>query len=214
MDTQSVQKKGKIMEPTILAPAIYQYELPEKLAKNIVDMTSQLLDEEWVKSGISHSNDTEQEIRTSQTIDFGQRLPFWNDEVRRHSVPAIIDYANKHQEPIPAQDEGFNLLRYKASNKYDFHADGCWSTYRTISCIIYLNPSEYEGGETYFKHFDLKLKPEKPSIIVFPSNYAYLHAAMPVTSGEKFVLVTWMSDLPPGLNPGSFYDICRVMGKV
>jgi hypothetical protein len=202
------------MEPTILAPGVYQYDLPEKLAKNIVEMTLQLSNDEWKQSTLSHAEDLVQEIRTSQSLNFGERLPFWNDEVRRHSVPAIIDYAGTHLEPVPHHDEGFTLLRYKESNKYDFHADASWNTYRTISCIIYLNPSEYEGGETYFKHFDIKVKPEKPAIVVFPSNYAYLHAAMPVTSGEKFVLVTWMSDLPPGLNPGSFYDICRVMGKV
>ena len=201
------------MEHTVLGPAVYQYEFPEKLAKSILEVASQLSASEWEKSGISHNDDKDQEVRTSQNIAFGNRLPFWDDEVRRITTPAINHYSELHKEAV-TQDEGFNLLRYNISNKYDFHADGCWNTYRNVSILVYLNPSEYECGETFFKYFDLKVKPEKPAIVIFPSNYAYLHAAMPVTEGQKFVLVNWMNDLPRGLGAGTFYEICRIMGRL
>jgi predicted 2-oxoglutarate/Fe(II)-dependent dioxygenase YbiX len=201
------------MEPIILGPAVYQYEFPEKLAKNIIETASQLSESDWVKSGISHMDVKEQEVRTSKNVSLGERFPFWDGEVRRLSTPAIDAYSAAHNERI-TQDEGFNLLRYGVSNKYDFHADGCWDTYRNVSILIYLNPSEYEGGETFFKHFDLKVKPEKPAMVIFPANYAYLHAALPVTEGEKYVLVNWMNDLPRGLGAGTFYEICRIMGRL
>ena len=201
------------MEPTILAPAVYQYEFPEKLAASIVEMTSQFSKSDWEKSGIAHGHDTEQEIRTSQTLNFGERLPFWDEEVRKHFTASVNHYTEIHKEVV-TKDEGFNLLRYGVSNKYDFHADSSWASYRNVSALIYLNPSEYEGGETFFKHFDIKVKPEKPAIVLFPSNYAYLHAALPVISGEKYVLVTWMNDLPQGMGPSTLYDMCRIMGKM
>jgi predicted 2-oxoglutarate/Fe(II)-dependent dioxygenase YbiX len=202
------------MEAVTLAPGISQYEFPEKLAKNIIELMSQLSESEWVKSGIGDNSDQEQTYRTSQTIDFGKRLPFWDDEVRRITTPVLNHYSGEHQDAQISQDEGFNLLRYGVSNKYDFHADACWNVYRTVSILVYLNPADYEGGATYFKHFDLSVKPEKPSIVVFPSNYAYLHASMPVTEGQKFILVNWMNDLPRGLGPATFYEICRVMGRI
>jgi predicted 2-oxoglutarate/Fe(II)-dependent dioxygenase YbiX len=202
------------MESVTLAPSVLQYEFPEKLAKNLMELMSQLSESEWVKSGISNDDNKDQDYRTSQTIEFGKRVPFWDDEVRRITTPILNDYSEKYQDALISQDEGFQLLRYGISNKYDFHSDGAWSVYRTVSMIVYLNPSEYEGGETYFKHFDLKVKPETPSVVVFPSNYAYLHAAMPVIEGQKFILVNWMNDLPRGLGPNTFYDMCRVMGRI
>jgi len=142
------------MEPTILGPAVYQYDFPEKLAKNILEVSAQLSESEWEKSGISHNDDKDQDVRTSKNIAFGARLPFWDDEVRRITTPAINHYTETHKEVV-TQDEGFNLLRYNVSNKYDFHSDGGWNTYRNVSILVYLNPSEYEGGETFFKYFDL-----------------------------------------------------------
>jgi predicted 2-oxoglutarate/Fe(II)-dependent dioxygenase YbiX len=87
-------------------------------------------------------------------------------------------------------------LKYTPGGWYDTHIDASWQTYRVASMLVYLNPLDYEGGETWFPHYDLKVKPLEPSLVLFPSNYMYEHQAMPVKNGEKFVLVTWMNDLP------------------
>jgi predicted 2-oxoglutarate/Fe(II)-dependent dioxygenase YbiX len=49
----------------------------------------------------------------------------------------------------------------------------------------------FEGGELEFPFFDLKIKLEKNSLVLFPSNFPYTHIAHPVTSGTKYSLVTW-----------------------
>ena len=36
------------------------------------------------------------------------------------------------------------------------------------------------------------IKPEKPALVLFPSNYAYTHRAMPVVEGTKYAVVTWL----------------------
>ena len=200
------------MEHVELGIGVFQYEFPEELAKNLVEVARQLGDEKWFKSGVGVDNDAHQEVRTSRGLSLAETFPFWNDEVRKYTTPALNDYTAKMDVEI-TQDEGFNMLRYGVSNKYDFHTDANWTNYRTVSALVYLNPSEYEGGETFFKYFDLKVKPEKPSIVVFPSNYAYLHAALPVTEGEKIVLVTWCNDMPAGYPPTVLHNLGRLVGK-
>jgi len=64
---------------------------------------------------------------------------------------------------------------------------------RSISALCYLN-SDYEGGEIEFVNFGVKIKPESGMMILFPSNYAYMHIAHPVISGIKYALVTWIRD--------------------
>jgi predicted 2-oxoglutarate/Fe(II)-dependent dioxygenase YbiX len=200
------------MEYTKLGIGVYQYDLPETLAKNIVEMCRQSANLPWKKSGVGHDDNPDQTIRTSRGLPFGETLPFWDEEVRKYTTPAVNHYSAEYGTSI-TQDETFNLLNYGITQKYDFHVDTNWDIYRTVSILVYLNPTEYEGGGTHFKHFDLIVKPEKPCIVIFPSNYIYLHAAMPVTEGEKYVLVSWMNDLPRGIHPAILGTIVNAVGR-
>lgn len=100
-------------------------------------------------------------------------------------------------------DEGYAILRYEEGQEYKPHADYSINLPRYLSALILLNPSEYEGGGTYFNHFDEEVKPDKPSLVLFPANYAYTHQALPVTSGTKYAIVTWLghqldiANMPP-----------------
>ena len=201
------------MEHKELGLGIWQYDFPEDMAKSIVDMVEQSDTLFWEKSGIGSGEDKDQNYRTSKGINFNETLPFWAQEVQKFYIEAVNDYRN-HFDLLINQDEGFNMLRYEKTNKYDFHVDTSWTNYRVLSGLIYLNPSEYQGGETFFKYFDLKVKPEKPTIVLFPSNYIYLHAAMPVEEGVKYILVTWMNDLPQGMNCKVMDTIARAAGRI
>lgn len=195
-----------------LGTCVIQYDFPEDIAKNLLAMLEQLGDDVWVRSGIGNENEI-QTYRTSTSINFPEKFPLWDETVRQFFIPAVNDYCQKYEVKV-SQDEGFQLLRYQPNNEYKFHSDGEWSMYRNVSALIYLNPSEYEGGETYFKNQDLNVKPEKPAIVLFPGNYAYLHSAMPVKSGVKYVLVTWMNDMPVGFGPGIIYDIAKLTKRL
>lgn len=201
------------MNYTQLAVGIYQYDFPEDLAKNLVEVARQANDAVWKKSGIGSDGDLDQSYRTSRGLNMPEVFPFWDDEVRKFTVPAINHYSSDFEASI-SQDEGFNMLHYKVSNKYDYHSDSDWTNYRTVSCLVYLNPSDYEGGETHFKKFDIKVKPEKPALVVFPSNYSYLHASLPVTEGEKYILVSWMNDMPTGFAPSIMRTLAGLTGRL
>lgn len=183
------------MDHIELGPAIYQYEFSKMLAKDLVNLFETDKNINFIKSGVGVGNNKEQEIRTSEEYSFEEQLPISASMVKKKFVECVDDYCSKFDLRI-TQDEGLGLLKYSGEGKYDFHADSDWTMYRVLSALIYLNPQDYEGGETYFKHFDLSVHPEEPAIVLFPSNYAYLHSAMPVTKGTKYILVTWANDLP------------------
>jgi len=200
------------MEKVNLMVGVNQYPFPEDLANNIIDIIEKTKSVPWEKSGIGDGNETSQEVRTSNGFSFTDFFPFWDAEIKKHFVAAVQDYCQEYDIKV-SQDEKLNMLRYENTNKYDYHVDTNWATYRTVSGLIYLNPKDYQGGETHFKYFDVGVKPEKPSIVVFPSNYAYLHAAKPVTEGVKYVLVTWMNDLPEGFHPKIIKVISEFTGR-
>jgi len=103
----------------------------------------------------------------------------------------VNEYTQKYEFPI-LFDEGYTILRYRGGQEYKGHSDYAPHIPRYLSALILLNPSDYEGGGTYFEHFDVNIKPDKPSLVLFPSNYAYTHRAMPVIKGSKYAIVTWL----------------------
>ena len=108
-------------------------------------------------------------------------------------LAATNQYYNKHSITETMVHEGYNLLRYSGGQEYKAHYDGPTSSGRCVSAILYLN-GDFEGGEVEFVNFNLKIKPEPGTLLLFPSNYAYRHIAHPVTSGSKYALVTWIKD--------------------
>jgi len=105
-------------------------------------------------------------------------------------------YSEKYSVEI-AFDEGLQLLKYSPGKRYKAHTDygPDGAEHRVLSGLIYLNPGEYLGGGTYFVNFKEMVNPETPSLALFPSNYAYQHAAQPVFEGYKYAIVTWFG--PP-----------------
>jgi prolyl 4-hydroxylase len=88
-----------------------------------------------------------------------------------------------------------HLVRYSPGGFYVPHVDvvpGDHHRYFTVLC--YLN-EEFEGGSTSFPLLNFSVKPESGKAILFPATY--LHCAEPVKSGEKYVLVSWLTGTPP-----------------
>jgi predicted 2-oxoglutarate/Fe(II)-dependent dioxygenase YbiX len=181
-----------------LATGIVQYEFSDIAAKNIVSQAQSL--DIWNKSYVMNI-DGEQHVRTSYEASLEGNFDSLLTRFVQDSISiAIHDYSKNYIHCRINQNESVGILKYTPGGWYDTHIDASWQTYRILSMLIYLNPQDYEGGETWFPKFDIKIKPESPAIVLFPSNYVYEHQAMPVTDGEKFVLVSWMSDLPQHFN--------------
>ena len=108
-------------------------------------------------------------------------------------LAASIPYAKRFNIKESLWHEHYQMLKYDQGEEYKGHYDGGTPMGRSISCLCYLN-GNFEGGELEFPNFHVKIKPEPGMLILFPSNYAYLHIAHPVTSGIKYSMVTWIKD--------------------
>lgn len=84
--------------------------------------------------------------------------------------------------------EGSQFVRYQQGGFFKAHRDAGYDyKLRCFTLLCYM--TNCEGGDTVFPELSLSISPEKGLWLAFYSEY--LHAALPVTSGEKIVFVTW-----------------------
>jgi predicted 2-oxoglutarate/Fe(II)-dependent dioxygenase YbiX len=86
---------------------------------------------------------------------------------------------------------GTQLVRYITGGYFVPHQDSDEAEFasRYFTVLCYLN-NDFEGGNTIFPSLKCNMRSYPGKAMIFPSQY--LHAAEPVTRGEKFIFVTWM----------------------
>lgn len=131
-------------------------------------------------------------ISTENVIRLNFDLRKKLDEEIFHCVNSTM---KKYNEKFPyaqiESDSGYELLRYNVGQKYIQHVDHFKEVPRSITCVIGLNDN-YEGGEFTFFDKQLRMKVEKGTILMFPSNFQYPHSVEPITNGTRYSIVTWL----------------------
>lgn len=123
----------------------------------------------------------------SQLLDLHQeiyeKLKFCIDDYAKYWGITVVYY------------EAFNFVKYEGEGKhFNIHADHGPAYNCTVSAVIYIN-DDYEGGEIEFPRLDRYIhKPKVGDIAIFPSNYIYEHASLPIKSGTKYCVVV-MTDI-------------------
>ena len=108
-----------------------------------------------------------------------------------------------------------NVLRYERGQQYKPHYDFITPKeaeafgaelerigQRIATLLVYLN-DDYEGGETAFPHLDWRYKGQPGDALIFwnlseqgvPEPKS-VHAGLPVTNGEKWLLSKWVRAKP------------------
>jgi len=59
-----------------------------------------------------------------------------------------------------------------------------------IASVLYFN-NDFTGGQTYFEHQGIEVRPQPGMFIAFPASHQYLHGVTEVTSGERFVMTSF-----------------------
>lgn len=108
---------------------------------------------------------------------------------------AAGQYAAAVPNVVLQSDLGFQLLRYPAGGHFHEHVDVAPGSIavpgqRQLSALLYLN-DDYEGGELDFPRQGLRYNPKAGAMILFPSNFCFPHASLPVQRGTKYVVATW-----------------------
>lgn len=180
------------MNGEYIAPSIKVIENAIDFSEKIIKIAKEANSEKWLKSALSGDSEYDASIRRSNEINIdhglGSPTEFYLAAKAIHF--AAREYALENGVDV-SHMEGINLLEYIPNEGFfDRHADAGPDFPRAMSAIMYLNDVE-EGGETWFDKFGISIKPTAGKLLLFPSNYAYSHQALPPVSGPKYILVTW-----------------------
>jgi len=152
---------------------------------------------------------TEADSRTNGEADY----VFGNASVAlslvRDRIAAAAGIATDHFEIA-------KLLHYEPGQQFAVHGDFQETTspalareverrgQRIATFLIYLN-DDYDGGETDFPRIGFRYKGSRGDALLFFNvdavgrpDYASVHAGLPTTRGEKWVLSQWMRSKPVG----------------
>jgi hypothetical protein len=89
------------------------------------------------------------------------------------------------------EHDSYNILKYGVGQKFINHVDDHPDYPRRVSIVYYINDN-YEGGEIEFPRFNIKYKPKANEALFFPSTYVYNHSVLPVESGYRYSIVSWI----------------------
>ena len=117
---------------------------------------------------------------------------FMGDTLKNIFQPCLNDYKMFYNTENFNNYDMFQVLKYKKNQHFNNHIDDSIMFHRRISISYYLN-SDFEGGEIEFPRFNLKYKPEKNDLLVFPSTYVYNHIVHPILDGTRYTVVTWIN---------------------
>lgn len=189
-----------IYNKTEAALGIIEYDFPNNLSEKMLNMIEELEKRAWKNSGVGTAS-VNTKIRSSNEVLISDYDQILNEKIKKYIDICANDYASSFSTVVNT-NVPLILLRYKEGGEYKYHSDNGPDFYRTVSFLVYLNPTEYDGGETSFKYLETKIKPDKPKVVFFPSSFMYTHAALPVTKGTKYVIVGWMNDIVEEVDNG------------
>jgi len=156
------------------------------------DKSNQTRNTEWI---------TDKKTRDTQIAPIEPVFPQVN-ELMHHIVKQVI---NPFYQFEVDSSEVPQLLCYGLGGHYQPHIDGegIWTAPdqtqlwrktvdRDLSMVLYLN-DEFEGGDFVFPDLHIRVRPEPGMLVCFPSNRYYRHGVEPVTKGNRYSMVTWMT---------------------
>tara|TARA_B100000941_G_C28214613_1_gene403586 strand:+ start:53 stop:649 length:597 start_codon:yes stop_codon:yes gene_type:complete len=94
----------------------------------------------------------------------------------------------------PFKDIGYAIQRTEPGEYFNWHIDSGSHQFsdRQLVAIWYLNDVEGPGGETEFINQNVKVKPEKGKLILFPPFWTHEHRGVKLQKGIKYIATTWI----------------------
>jgi hypothetical protein len=186
------------MNKIFLAPGIFVYK---NINVDITDFVYNLKDEDWGEEYVQQVDgivNINKEARDTLSIEIPSS-PKAADKEEIKNISKIIsssifdaeqDYFFEHQIDLKSH-QPFKILKYGKDAHFSSHSDDGGGTFRRTSIVYYINDN-YEGGEIEFTRFNILYKPEAGDLIIFPSSYVYTHRVLPVTSGIRYAIASWL----------------------
>lgn len=207
LDAQSWLSRPE-MKQHASSPRIFTVEnfLPLPACEWLIAQGSERLHRALVQTGSTSS--APRDARTNSVAGSSMLEPDLVIQLTRLRIAAAIEQTISQLEPT-------NVLRYEAGQEYKphydiirpdetegFEADLRAYGQRLVTVLVYLNEG-YGGGETEFPHLQQRFKGGAGDALIFWNlsaaneiERASLHAGLPVTHGEKWLLSQWVRQRP------------------
>jgi len=170
----------------VLVGAIAIYRAAIDDPQSIIDTVEADQFSRWARS-LTYGN-TPSAFRTSSEMT---SLPGAVNEKLHGCFKAAIDnYVCRFNAPLLAQNSAFILLKYGEGQEFKAHNDDSRETPRRVSAVGFLN-DDFKGGQLSFDLMNFTYEPVAGDIVVFPSNFPYMHGSLPVVGGTKYSVVSW-----------------------
>ena len=153
-------------------------------------------------SGLTNSTVTTgvPNFRTSQLCSFNYGSNTLVDNIY-HRVSDIVNLPIENIEPIQVNRycEGQYFLPHFDFLPHELIVDT--GGQRLFTFLLYLN-SDFIGGQTRFPNIDVIIQPNTGQALAWRNclsdsnliDHNFLHESMPVSSGEKWILVAWIRE--------------------
>ena len=89
----------------------------------------------------------------------------------------------------------FNLGRYQRGQHFQkMHTErvSLNNLHRVLAWMTYLNDVD-EGGETYFSHYGLNIKPRKGLTMIWPAEWTHAHKGNVLLGESKYMITGWLT---------------------
>jgi hypothetical protein len=146
----------------------------------------------FYEAKVGYSYEVDRSFRNCKLINFDHNQPGFYDfkDIVKLIYKLVDDYAIENQTPFLGMEPPSFMAYEQACGFFLEHYDDGKDWPRCISVVVYLNDVEV-GGETVFTKFGVAVKPKAGRVLIFPSNFPYMHEALVPESDNKYVIVTW-----------------------
>ena len=182
---------------------IGSFLVEQELCKKVITFFNE--NSELHQQGLSGGKIDENKKKSTDLVIFPKNL----DQTNFVTLHEYIEELNKCyklykkewpylNEPFEKLDVGpFNIQKYNEGghfSKIHSERESLSSLHRLFAFMTYLN-DDFEGGETYFLHYDLFIKPQTGKTLIWPAEWTHAHRGGIVKSGTKYIITGWL-DIP------------------
>ena len=171
------------------------------LCKNIINFfdTNNMLQKQGVIAGGENKNIKQRIDLTIKPNDIKKNPKYYlfNELIEKlyfcykdylEQWPILKSVANK------VDIGAFHIGKYSSGDHYNTeHCErmSLSSINRLFAFMLYLN-EDHKGGKTIFTNYNLKIKPKKNKLLIWPAEWTHSHYAEKVLAGNKYIITGWI----------------------
>ena len=149
---------------------------------------------------VGKGHDPESKISTDITVcprTPDERIENYLDELGQvcDEYTDLFPWASK-SHALWGLNTNFNIQKYNPNEAFfQWHMERAsykdLNSYRHLVFMTYLNDVT-DGGGTYFKYQDMKVKPKNGRLVIWPVGFTHLHRGIIPMSNDNYVVASWL----------------------